>query len=1096
MAGTVVICFTDIVESTEMLTRLGDDAFDDVRRRHFEALERQVEEHGGEVVKRLGDGLMTSFGSASDAVSAGVAMQRAAAAASRGAATDTVAVRVGISAGDATREDGDWYGVPVVEGARLCAAAAPGQILVSEVVRLLAGNRGGHEFRSVGELELKGLPEPVGAAEVAWTPAAATLAVPLPGPLASDAGELPFSGREGALEQLRNEWKDAAAGDRRVVMIAGEPGVGKTRLVSELARAVHADGSLVLLGRTDEHVDAPYGPWREALRALVRSAPDEVIVQHVAGHGGELARIVPELERRVDGLATPITTDPETERLLLFEAVSGIVDSISVEVPVLLVLDDVHWADRSSLQLLLHVLKADGPAALLVVATYRDTDVDRAHPLASALADLRRLRGATRLALGGIDGDGIEALLTRAGGHDLDDEAREFAATLWRETEGNPFFVGEVLRHLIETGGLVQEEGRWRAGATLDQAGLPEGVREVIGRRLAELPESTNSVLGVASVVGREFDIGFVAEVSGDPVGEVLEALEPAEKARLIGEVPGRPGRYSFAHALVRTVLVEELGTNRRVRLHRAAGIALEAQTDPPVGELAFHFGEAAVMGETERAVRYAGEAAEQALGLAAPEDAVTFVRRALEAADLGDVAGPTHTKLLLLLGRALGATGDLDEARTVVGEAFDRSIQAGNLDTACEAALEYGGLQGVWEAYGEERGPAQLRKVLDLLEPGDSERRALLLARLGEWLLSAPGDEGARVARDAYDMAVRVDARAARRFAASVVALTVRNLDPPAQLAFSEEALELIGGVVTADALAAHGGASDALLALGDLDGAGAAVDEQHAAAEACGQRSQDFWRETWQMTRALIEGRFSDACALADSLDGHPEDQGIPHLFAAIGRADADYLQGNWAETAATWREALRLGPSILAPYVLYEDVTTDPDLVRREWDRWRTEVEPTLPTWSRPPSMGILSENLRLLDEREAAAAYAQEFAGHSGQFFTNGICWFHGPFDTALGLLSMTAGDLDGAVAYLTRAVEQCDAIASPSWGMIARLELATAARTRGAPDDEALAATAAAEARRIGEELGMAGRLERLNRLDAGDLEPWRPASGA
>jgi len=1097
MAGTIVICFTDIVESTEMLTRLGDDAFDDIRRRHFEALERQVEEHGGEVVKRLGDGLMTSFGSASDAVSAGVAMQRAVAAASRGPARDGVAVRVGISAGDATREDDDWYGAPVVEGARLCAAAAPGQILVSEVVRLLAGNRGGHEFRSVGALELKGLPEPVGAAEVAWTPAVATLAVPLPGPLAPDAGEtlLPFSGRDEALDELRVEWKAAVAGERRVVMIAGEPGVGKTRLVAELARGVHADGALVLLGRTDEHVDAPYGPWREALRALVRSAPDEVLERHVAAHGGELARIVPELERRVDGLAAPIATDPETERLLLFEAVTGLVDASSAEAPVLLVLDDLHWADRSSLLLLLHLLKADAPAAVLVLATYRDTDVDRSHPLAGALADLRRQRGASRLALSGLDGEGIAALLVRAGGHDLDERGREFAATLWRETEGNPFFVGEVLRHLIETGGLVQEAGRWQAGATLDQTGLPEGVREVIGRRLAELPEATNTVLGVASVVGREFDVGLVAEVSGEPVGAILEALEPAEQARLIGESPGHPGRYSFAHALVRTVLVEELGTNRRVRLHRAAGVALEAQTNPPVGELAYHFGEAAVMGETDRAVRYAGEAAEQALGLSAPEDAVTFVRRALEAADLGDVTGPTRTALLVLLGRALGATGALDEARTVVADAFDRAVGAGDVDTACEAAIEYGGVQGVWEAYGTERGPVQLRTVLELLESGDSERRGVVLARLGEWLVSAPGDEGAQVAREAYDMSVRVDAPGARRFAASVVALTVRNLDPRAQLAFNEEALALTGGVVTGDSLAAYGGAADARLALGDLNGVDTAIDQQHAAAEACGLRSQDFWRETWLMTRALIEGRFAAARALADALDARPHDQVVPRLFAAIGRTDADYLQGDWAGAVAGWAECRRVEPTMMAPYVGYEGATSDLVLVRREWDRWRTEVEPMLPAWSRPPSVAMLSENLRLLDEREASAAFAAEFAGHSGQFFTNGVCWFHGPFDTALGVLSVTGGELDGAVAYLTRAVGQCDAIASPSWAMIARLELATALRVRSATGDEELAAAAVSAARRVGEELGMSGWLERLDRLDAGDREPWRPAPG-
>ena len=218
-----------------------------------------------------------------------------------------------------------------------------------------SGSRGGHEFRSVGTLELKGLPDPVGAAEVMWTPAAVALAVPLPGALAPDEGEWAFAGRDAAFAQLQSEWKAAVAGEPRIVMIVGEPGIGKTRLVAELARAVHDDGALVLLGRTDEHVDAPYGPWREALRALVRSVPDEVLESHVADHGGELTRIVPDLARRIEGATASVAPDPETERLLLFEAVNGLLDVMSAEAPVLLVLDDLHWADRSSLQLLLHV---------------------------------------------------------------------------------------------------------------------------------------------------------------------------------------------------------------------------------------------------------------------------------------------------------------------------------------------------------------------------------------------------------------------------------------------------------------------------------------------------------------------------------------------------------------------------------------------------------------------------------------------------------------------------------------------------------------------------------------------------------------------
>lgn len=990
MTGTVVICFTDIVDSTKLSTHLGDEVFDEVRRRHFEVLERQVDAHGGEVVKSLGDGLMTTFGSASDAVAAGVAMQRAVDAASRSGQHDAVVVRVGISAGDATSEDGDWFGAPVVEGARLCAAAAPGQILVSEVVRLLAGSRGGHEFRSVGTLELKGLPEPVGAAEVAWTPTAATVAVPLPGPLAPEDGELPFSGRDDDLDELRQQWKAAVAGERRVVMVAGEPGVGKTRLVAELARSVHTGGALVLLGRTQEHVDAPYGPWREALRALVRSAPDEMLERHAAEHGGELARIVPEIDRRVEGLARPIATDPETERLLLFEAVTGLT---------------------------------------------------------------------------------------------------EFAAMLWRETEGNPFFVGEVLRHLIETGGLAREDGRWRASATLDQAGLPEGVREVIGRRLSGLSEATNTVLSVASVIGREFDVGFVAEVAEQPVGAVLEALEPAERARLIAAAPGRPGRYSFSHALVRTVLVEELGTNRRVRLHRAAGLALEAQTSPSLGELAHHFGEAAVMGESGRAVKYAAEAADQALTLAAPEEAVSFARRAIDAAELADVAMSTRAGLLLLLGRALGAAGSLDEARDVVADAFTSAVNDGDVEVACAAALEYGGVQAVWEMYGDERGPAQLRSMLDLLPDRDSELRAAVLIRLGEWLISAPGDIGAQAARDAYDMAARLKVDAVRRAATVRVIISLRNVDPRAQLTLVQEARALsheVGTDLEAEAVA------DAQLAVGDLDSAYATIAEGHSAREAAGLHHLGYFRDTWLLTRALIDGRFSAVPALADALDGY--DAVLPRSFAAIGRAELCYQQGDWKRAAAAWDAVCETAPAMMTPYPRYRYLTIGEDEFREQWDAWRSEIEPLLPTWARGASVSVMSECLRRRGDRDGSRELAAEFASHSGDYLTNGTCWFHGPWDRALGVLSATAGDLDNAVAYLTRAVEQSDAIASPTWGAIARLELATAARIRAAPGDATLAATSARDAGRLMEEVGMPGWIDRLTRLDAGDLEPWKPVA--
>ncbi|MCE9623471.1 MAG: AAA family ATPase [Actinomycetia bacterium] len=1094
MAGTVVICFTDIVESTALAGRLGDSAFDDLRRRHFAELTREVEALGGEVVKNLGDGLMVSFTSASDAVESAVAMQRTVDASGRRRESDQLAIRIGISAGDATLENGDWFGVPVVESARLCAAAQAGQILVSEVVRLLAGTRGGHEFRSMGAMELKGLNNPVDVSEVSWTPLDA-MSAPLPTALIADATQLPFSGRQAALNQLREEWKTVTAEkDRRILLVGGEPGIGKTRLVTELAREAHSQGAVVLLGRADENVDAPYGPWREALRGLVRGAPDEVLAQHVAQHGSEVCRIVPELGRRLPNLPPVIDTDPETERLLLFDAVTGLLCTTSNEAPVLLILDDVHWSDRSSLLLLLHFLRSDTPSSVLVLATYRDTDVDRSHPLATALADLRRVRGATRISLSGLDADGVTELLTLAGGHELDANELEYAAMLQRETEGNPFFFGEVLRHLIETGALVQVDGRWKVSVALDEAGLPEGVREVVGRRLSDLPPATNAMLGAASVLGREFDVTMLSKLVGEPVGAVLEALEPAELARLIGEVVGRAGRYSFAHALVRTVLFDELGTNRRVRLHQAAGVALESELDPPLGELAYHFGEAAIMGETDRAVRYATQAAERALSIPAAEEAVTLARRGLEVAQLGNVPAAQRTTLLLLLGRGLDATTEFVEALDVVAEAFEIALREGDVDIAARAALEYGGESGIWQNYGDERGPDQLRRTLAQLPAGDSERRAEVLARLAEWLMAAAGDQGLAIARDAYGMADRVGAVAVRITAASVVAVTARNTNYDEQIRMAREAISV--GLRSGN-LGAYGALAEGLASIGDFPGVNATVERMLADVEASGLRrirvvaegAIDYQGQV-NLVNALIAGDLAQAQALTDRAAASTSDRIGVKINAFLGRLQIAHLRGYWRLAKGEWETGSSMLGLIMVPYLGYLAMVGDETEVRLHWNNW-VALRPHIPGWTVPTSVGVGAEALRRLGDRETSAAFGAEFADYGGKYFTNSNGWFYGPFDTALGILASTAGDLDAAVTHLTNAVALCDRISSPTFGGIARLELATVLRIRAAAQDGERATAVSAEARQMMTEVGMPGWLRRLDLLDSGDLQPWK-----
>ena len=412
--GVAVVLFTDLVGSTELRGRLGDEAADRLRRTHDQILAQAIEAHDGRVVKGLGDGVMAVFTGALDGVASAVAIQQAIDRLNRsGKATGPVAVRVGLSAGDVSFEDGDVHGTPVIEASRLCGAARGGEILAGEVVRILAGSSGGHEFVPVGPVELKGLDHPVAAVRVVWEPVAVST-IPMPA-LLTDIGRV-FVGRDGELERLQQLWKEAAAGERRVALLAGEPGVGKTRLAAELAVAVHEDGAIVLGGRCDEDLGVPYQPFVEALRHFVDHGDPAGFPGCLGRYGGELTRLVPELSDRAE-LPPPLRSDPDTERYRLFDAVASWLAVVSAETPVLLVLDDLHWAAKPTLLLLRHVLRSARGARILVLGTYRDTELGRRHPLSEFLADLRRQGGVERLPISGLDPAGVVRFVEELAGH-------------------------------------------------------------------------------------------------------------------------------------------------------------------------------------------------------------------------------------------------------------------------------------------------------------------------------------------------------------------------------------------------------------------------------------------------------------------------------------------------------------------------------------------------------------------------------------------------------------------------------------------------------------------------------------------------------
>ncbi|MCH8994640.1 MAG: alpha/beta fold hydrolase [Chloroflexi bacterium] len=568
--GTVTLLFTDLVSSTKLREGLGDDQAEQLRRPHFALLRTALATHGGEEVKTLGDGVMAAFASALDALACAVAMQQAVHRHNQQQKqAQRLQVRVGLDVGEPTHDEDDYFGIPVVIAKRLCDSAQGGQIVASDLVRRLVGSRGSYAFHDLGKRSLKGITEAVSSHEVAWEPAPeatreASWALPLP-PLLAGGDRSAFVGRDEELAALQNYSERAKAGRLQLVLLPGEPGIGKTRLALEFARVAHAQGGTVLFGRSDAAALVPYQAFVEALQHYAAVCPLEELRAKLGSGGPALASLLPRLAERLPELPKAGRAESDTERYRLLEAVTSFLAEVAQAWPILLVLDDLHWADALTSLLLRHIVRSAERTPLLIVGTYRETELTQSHPFAETLADLLRDRAYELLPVNGLNEDEVGSLISARAGYQ---SSADLAHVISEQTEGNPFFIEEVVRHLLETGSVHEQGGRLTTDLPLSQLGIPQGVMEVVGRRLSRLSEECNSVLTIASVIGREFGLDALERASNLSTGRLLELLEEAVTAHIVTEVPHLVGRYSFSHALIYEALHDELTTTRRVHLH------------------------------------------------------------------------------------------------------------------------------------------------------------------------------------------------------------------------------------------------------------------------------------------------------------------------------------------------------------------------------------------------------------------------------------------------------------------------------------------------------------------------------------------------
>ncbi|HEX2294558.1 MAG TPA: AAA family ATPase, partial [Actinomycetota bacterium] len=627
--GTTTILFTDVEGSTSLGARSGDDAARRVLRRGEEIVRARVAEHDGVEVKALGDGLMVAFHSARKAVACAAAIQRDLEDA-RGS-EDLPRVRIGLNAGEVIHEDGDLFGSAVSAAARICAAATGGEVLASEVVKVLAGNVPDASWEERGDVTLKGFAEPWHLYAVGWRRQ----------PQGDSSGVTPFVGRARERAELRTWLDRLETGRGGLVAIGGEPGVGKTRLAEEAIRDAGARGYRTLVGRCYEmESPPPYGPFVEVLEGALKDVDAETFRMALGPSAGEVAKVLPQLRHLYDDIPPPLELPPEQERRYLFNSIRDFIERASSVTPLVVLFDDVHWTDEASLQLMEHMAPALADMPVLVIVTYRDVELDAYRPLAKTLEDLLRRRLVARMSLARFDEDAVAAMLTKLAG---EPPPPTLAASIFKETEGNAFFVEEVFRHLDEEGHLRDEAGRWRADLEVADLEVPEGVRLVIGRRLQRLGPATTKLLTAAAVIGRVCDFRLLEAVAGGDGDELLDCLDEAERSHVVmSRADGRDAKVVFVHELIRQTLLGAVALPRRQRLHLRVAEAMEKvygdDLAPHAAGIAHHLYSAGAAADPVKTQEYLVMAGDRAMEGAAFGEALKYFE---EACELGAVALP-----------------------------------------------------------------------------------------------------------------------------------------------------------------------------------------------------------------------------------------------------------------------------------------------------------------------------------------------------------------------------------------------------------------------------------------------------------------------
>ena len=666
--GTVTIMFTDVEGSTRMLSTRGFTESHEIMKAYETIIDQKVEEHAGRRIKGLGDGFMISFGSVRHGVECALDIQRAIAEYSKQNPERKIRIRIGLNTGEVVEEAGDIFGAAVNVAARVAGKAKGGEVLVSDVVRSLVGPMAEMKFMFRGRYKLKGFPD-------RWRLHQVT-----PGEVKEAPRVLPtgdgFVNREQERLDIRMVLDRAATGSGGMLFLTGPPGIGASRLASEVAVEAAGKGWLVLSGRCMEQDGAPYAPFREVLSSAVTGATSKALQEAAGDDGPLLALLAPGLRQKVRAMGALPEVGADKLREKLFHAIFDFLTGVRAKRPLLVVLDDLQWADDGTVLLLRDLAERVAGSHMVVIGTYWDGDLDAGRPFGTVQSRLLRRRRAQRITLGPLSDRDVERIVA---GNSETALTPVQVTGIQAATEGNPLFVEQSALYMSESDTMLGGGARVQASFTEEDLELAQSVRGLIGRRLERLSEPAQRMLVAAAVVGRDFDISLL-EAFGELSGhELREALEEATRGRFL--TAAGSDRYRFAHDLVRQRVLAVLPLPRLQAYHLAVADTLERvygkSSSERASEIGHHLYQAGTAADPLRTATFLGHAARNALAVGAFEEVQRLVETALVLLPADSTR--ERAEALSMRGQAAWGLGRIEDAKAAWKGAAQRYEELGD---------------------------------------------------------------------------------------------------------------------------------------------------------------------------------------------------------------------------------------------------------------------------------------------------------------------------------------------------------------------------------------------------------------------------------